>query len=380
MKNSIHEPNRNSEAYSPKKPAIVTMAKNAGKQITAPKYDVKFENGGSYIDGIPMLKWGEWKDSSYAGCVTALLNAIGIPVSYEEVMGLSGVCYQMIMCDNWDPSSQMPQNGLQCENNVGAALGISVYTLSDENEIREQAKKSIDNGVPLLLVGGRSEPEWTLACGYAIERSQCKFFGRTYFDLEPKNVPENEIYTANQYYYFNGFPGWFPEGLTRFYDRKCQPIPQKTALKVSLETCVKMFEQSSSQNHKYGYDAYDLLIRGFRLTEKEYKEKCGCGPYHIGCLMDARRAAYIYLSESAQILDGENKTLLSKAANLYRSMLINLTEVIPYEKTSIYIYHDLFPSWDNATRDKLSDVLTENVALEKQVRTIVKEILENWED
>lgn len=60
-----------------------------------------------------------------------------------------------------------------------------------------------------------------------------------------------------------------------------------------------MFEQPSNDIHKFGYDAYDVLIQGFELGEEEYKAKCECDQFHIGSMQDARRAAYIYLSAQA---------------------------------------------------------------------------------
>lgn len=112
MREPIKKIKQTPESYSPKnKPEILRMAaENAERTETHKTYAVIASSGGSYIDRIPMLKWGEWKDNSYCGCVTALLNAAGIPVSYEEVMGLSGVCWQAIMRDDWDPSSQTIKN------------------------------------------------------------------------------------------------------------------------------------------------------------------------------------------------------------------------------------------------------------------------------
>lgn len=342
---------------------------------------------------VPRLAWGKFKDSSYCGCVTELLNATGISIAYEEVMGLSGVCYQAIMRDDWDPSSQMPQNGLVCEKNVGDAVGISVYSLNENQEIWKQAKESIDNGIPVLLVAGRWAPEWTIACGYEEENGECKFFGRTYFDsqkyFEEKilenqstNVPENEIYTDNQYFYFNAFPGWYPESLTRFYDKKCEPISKKQALKISLETCIKMFGQTSNDIYKFGYDAYDVLIQGFELDENEYKAKCKCDQFHIGSMQDARRAAYIYLSSSANLLEGENKARLEKAAEIYKKMFDNLTKAILYEKTTRVFNVNITyanPVWDEKERRDLVKALKENKELEKQVRVIISEIVSNMD-
>lgn len=382
------------ESYSPKvKPEILSMAEQAAKTRTKIAYSIKSANGGNYINGIPILKWGEWQDNSYCGCITALLDAAGISASYVKVMGLSGVCWQAIMLDNWDPSSQMPQNGLLCEKNIGDALGISVYTFSDEKDIYTQAKKSIDSGVPVLLVGGRWAPEWTLACGYTVENGEYKFFGRTYFDCQNQsasekviehqstNVPESEIYTENGYFYLNGFPGVYPAGLTRFYDKKCEPVSHKQALKVSLETCIKMFEQQPSQyNHKFGYDAYDVLIHGFELDDADYFEICKNDQYHIGSMLDARRAAYMYLHSCVDLLGGGNKARLAETARLYKQMTENLLEAVPYKKTTAVFNTDSSPVWNKERRQKLAAALKENKELEKRARVIVKNVLENWED
>jgi RimJ/RimL family protein N-acetyltransferase len=383
----------NHEGYSPKhKPEILCMVEeNAGKVRVAKSHEVRTANGGSYIDGIPMLKWGEWRDNTYCGCITALLNATGVPVSYEEVMGLSRVCYQALMRDDWDPSSQMPQNGILCEKNVGDTLGISSYTLSEDKEICEQAKKSIDSGFPVLLVGGRWAPEWTLACGYEVENGIYRFFGRTYFDCQYNinpdkviehqslNVPENEIYTQNRYFHMSGFPGWFPGALTRFYDKKCEPISCKQALKISLETCIKMFEQPPKEHHKFGYDAYDILIQGFELGKAEYQAKCGCDQYHIGSMQDARSAAYKYLNVSVDLLYGENKVKLLETTKIYKKMLENLLSAVPYEKTTAVFNYNSAPVWDVTQRCELVIALKENKKLEKQARVIVKDILDNWD-
>ncbi|MDR1328362.1 MAG: hypothetical protein LBK23_02025 [Oscillospiraceae bacterium] len=380
------------EDYHPKKPEILNIAE-AAKARAQTVYAVKAANGGSYIDGVPMLKWGEWRDNSYGGCVAALLNAAGFPVTYEEVMGLSGACYQAIMLDDWDPSSQMPQNGLLCERNTGDALGVDVYSVQDEADICERAKRSIDGGYPVLLVGGRWEPEWTLACGYAVESGVTKFFGRTYFDFQnhirsaetiehqSTKVPENEIYTENGYFYLNGFPGVAPGALTRFYNKTCAPISRKQALKISLETCVKMFEQPPREHgHKYGYDAYDVLISGFELDDAAYRAKCTNVQYHIGSMQDARRAAHAYLSANADLLGKENDAKLSAVAEIYRKMTDNLLAAVPYEETTAVFDGGGGSVWDKARRLELTAALKKNKDLERQARIIAADILNNWED
>ena len=39
-------------------------------------YQEKTANGGSYIDGVPILKWGEWKDCTYEGTLALIFDVI----------------------------------------------------------------------------------------------------------------------------------------------------------------------------------------------------------------------------------------------------------------------------------------------------------------
>lgn len=337
---------------------------------------VKSKNGGKYIDGVPMLKWGEWRDCTYAGAMALLYQAAGIKTSYEQIMGWSGACYRITMADNWDPSSEMLQVSVNCEKNAELALGTAVYSLEDEKLRDKQVQKSIDIGIPVMACGQRGAPEWTVITGYEKSNGKVKYFGRTYFDYEKPN--ENDIFTENRYFYADCYPGEFPQALLRLYDKPCEPITKKEALKVSLETCIKMFKQTG--NYKYGYDAYDVLIHGFELEDKVYKQRCGCDQYHIGSLMDARRSATIFINKNVILLSGDQKQKLITVAELYKKMLDLLLQVLPYEKTSSVFNAYSDPVWDKTTRQNLADALREAAELEKRVRITVKDILENWED
>jgi len=48
--------------------------------------------------------WGQWRDSTYCGCIAAA-EALGAPVRYETLMGVSGLCYRICMKTNWCPSA-----------------------------------------------------------------------------------------------------------------------------------------------------------------------------------------------------------------------------------------------------------------------------------
>lgn len=61
-------------------------------------------------------------------------------------------------------------------------------------------------------------------------------------------------------------------------------------------------------------------------------------------------------------------------------MTAGILDIIPYEETSIKWDEGSAPLWKKSLRNKLADALNTNIAYEKQVRVIVKEILEHWDD
>lgn len=95
--------------------------------------------------------------------------------------------------------------------------------------------------------------------------------------------------------------------------------------------------------------------------------------------MDARRAAFVYLSEGADLMSGNNKEKLLTVANLYKQILNILLSVNNYKNISNQWNNLPEYVWTSEKRLELADALRKIVELEKQVRFIVKEILENWE-
>lgn len=158
------------------------------------------------IAGIRRLRWGEWRDCSYGGAISALMNAIGVEVTYEKVMGLSGACYRICMKEDWCPSTGMPQCGYDVETPLYRALGFAPYGIADEAGRRQKVIECVDKGIPVLCCGQRAEPEWGLITGYTNQGEV--FFGRTYFDYSgaaaKETFSEDGYYLAEKSWVYNG--------------------------------------------------------------------------------------------------------------------------------------------------------------------------------
>ena len=365
--NNAHQREDRSKSYAPQdRPEIIVMAQKARFQ-SGRAAKVKTDGDGTYIDGIPPLKWGQWRDCVYSGAIEVLLGALGIPASYEHIAGLSGSAYRFAMRPDWDPSASLLQVGANAEMNCNLFYGIDAYSVDDESR-DQKVMRSIEKGVPVLICGGRFAPEWSLLTGYQHADGKVKFYGRSYFDFQ--GARDDEIFTQNQYYFADHYPGEYPSALLRLYDRSCPALSLAEALRRSLKACIDAFHQPKSGELLYGYDAYECAASGFE--EGNY----GHVSHHFSALLDARRCAYRYLEDSALLLSGDLQNRLLAVAALYREIFCLLAAAMPYEELNEGKFEsDLSPDFCQ----KVADTLRCVSGLEKQIRVLVSEILIHWD-
>jgi len=327
------------------------------------------------IKGVRRLKWGEWRDCTYGGVVTVVMNTIGVDVTYEDVMGMSGACYRICMQDNWDPSAGMPQCGYDVETPLYRALGFDRYGIRDEDERRQKVMDCVDKGIPVLCCGQRAAPEWDIITGYA--RGGEIFFGRTYFDYE--GAKEGEVFTEDEYYLAGKFPGEDPEALMQFFDRRREPISAQEALRQSLETCIGTLNQGpGGYGYIRGYQAYELWIRGLEDEGKFTEFPAGTNGYHLDLLRDARRCAYMYLGKCLELLRNQNRRRLEKAVGLFRAMFDKLMTVAPYEGTESS-FNGRVEDWDMSKRREFAELLRESCVMEREIEGEFRKILSDWD-
>ena len=391
MSEPIKKPGRAPESYNPKvMPEIVRLA---GEIKTRKPCEAKTANGGSYIDGVPGLRWGQFSDCTYSGCLALWLHAMGVDATYEQAAGLTGSCYRLSMAYGWDPGSiivnisyhslRFKNNACGADDNANRAFGYEFHNEKNAAKRDEQVQASIDAGVPVLALGSRAVPEWCVITGYEKAGDGVKYFGRSYFDGD---APESELFTDNRYTLADKYPGDYPEVFVRLCGEPCEPLPPIDALKCSLETCLKLFGKpknwrSRKAARRIGYGAYRFMIDSLRKNEFfntfDKSRECVVDDLwmHFSNLLDARRAAYIYLEESAALLSGENRAKLLSAAAMYREMFDVLSAVLPYDKLC---NHEFTPGFSAALRTEIIAVLEKMLSLEKRVRVIVRDVLKHW--
>ena len=133
---------------------------------------------------------------------------------------------------------------------------------------------------------------------------------------------------------------------------------------------------------RFGKAALDILIDGFKKNDNDWNSFRRNENYHLGVLVDARRSAHIYLHESARLLSGSNQEKLNKVSLLYKSTTDAILSVMPYKMLNEHFAFNGSPkeAWSIDVRKKLVDALCQIIEVENEIQSIIKSVLDNWED
>lgn len=341
-------------------------------------YAVKSHLGGHYIDKLPVLRWGESRDCTWAGSIQLLLKAMGIDVTYSEIMGFSGACYYLAMTTDWCPSSSMLQIAYDPAHTLEQALGVERGDLGSE-DLDGKVKAAISRGLPVMLIEPRVEMEWGVLCGYTGEG---QFYGRSYFDyLLPD---ERDIFTDNRYFLADRYPGAAPS-LIYFGTNKGTPISLDTALRGSLETAKYLYTAEPRDNGRYiiGLAAYDIYINALQLNDADFAAVTPYGATGNGILLltrliDARHAAHEFWAEKSKYLSKENARKMQHVAELYAKVVSTLRVVLPRDAASSTQNGYPYEAWTSEMRSRISEALTSCKYLEQQVLDMITDVLDHW--
>ena len=342
-------------------------------------FPAKLFLGGHYIDSLPVLRYGQSCDCTWAGSIKLLLDAIGVKSSYPEIMGFSGACYFFAMKSNWCPSAAMLQIAYNPNATLEKAVGVEHALFAPENRAAK-VKDAISHGKPVMLIQPRVEMEWGVLCGYTEDG---RLYGRSYFDnLRPA---EQDIFTSNEYFLADSYPGADPS-LIYFLDNRITPIPLNEALKTSLETALWLYATGNKHNnpeYTLGLSAYDVMIKGLRRDDAGFAALTQYGATGNGILLltqlvDKRRAANAFWEDKSQYLSDTNAKKMREVAILYASVLSTLDAVLPSDIINSTQNGYPFEAWSVEKRNKISEALIICKQTEKNVIDIISDVLEHW--
>ena len=287
----------------------------------------KPHTGEYYIPNVPMLpEWGKGWECSWGAALTSALQAMGHKTSYEQVMGISGACYRLAFCSpGWDYSSV---DGLVAYDYATPAFKAFGYKeerhghteKADRAVHRERMMKEIRNHMPVLGINLRVAPEWGVICGY--KNNGADIFCRTKYDADVLRRPDYEKGKDNPYDYLY-MDNW-PFLISYFTEHNHQTPTNAENLVASLKVFIDCSKRENRDGYHLGFNAYetwrnDLLDDEWynKNDDEQFVRRFSVNQFCTLALFDARKAAYVYLNDSINLLS--NKTSeIKRIADLFK--------------------------------------------------------------
>jgi hypothetical protein len=271
------------------------------------------EQGRAVIEGLEAFNWGgpfHLRQESFMSALAAVLQAIGEDVSYDELMGLSGAAFKLLVRQpDFHPRAASCGVGFDCPEVALDAVGrwADWPELDGEDTApealagaREAVVDSVDRGVPVLRLAG----DFSIVVGYA--DAGATLIVREY---RPAGEPGYQEVTS------------VPWALAILSDRH-EPMPRREAvlrsLRIALELAHTARVDTESATYACGLAAYEAWIDGLARASGDAPDTALHGNalgYTI--LSSARGAAARYLRSVADELAGEAAVHIGHAAVAY---------------------------------------------------------------
>ena len=271
---------------------------------------LKREGGKVWIEGVKGWFCGE-KESSVHAAQEAVMQAVGENITYEYLVGVSGLAFRMqVSKQGFCPSSPHLFCGYQCVARSVKALPWSVKVFEAKPEDNEKVKaarraivESIDRGVPVQY---GSEEDGVIV-GYQKN-------GDEWICLHPYREGGKKTFVETKW----------PWGIAVFTERK-KGMPSRRELALgALQQAVKMAKTEETGNYFVGLKAWDNYLQKLKALEqadeKARKDAMQGNAWIYECLAQYRGVASQYLRDVAGEFDAPAAQHLRKAADLYGRM------------------------------------------------------------
>jgi len=304
--------------------------------------------GSARLDGLrPIRGFAAGRDCTFMHCLEIALEAVGRPIGYDELMGVSGMAFRIqFRVDRWDAGNSDPLVGESCLPALFAAVGwdyeIRVVRRDDTagvESLHRAIARSIEAGVPVLATNILPPEDWGLITGFRAPRTWlCRAYngGAERFDM-----------TAT---------GW-PTAVVLLTQRRPRPDPARSHVE-SIRGAVQLFDTRGNGPYALGAQAFEEWIRSLRAPRERAYIHANFWTYV--CLIDARGAAVRYLKSIAREL-GVKDRYAAVAADWYDQevrLLLQGLKHVPSEQ----LYPDFMPPAE--VRNRQIDTLRQAKALE----------------
>lgn len=263
-----------------------------------------------WLEGVSGWFIGD-RESSVHAAQAAAMAAVGEDISYEYLVGVSGLAFRMqVSKDGLCPSSPHSFCGYPCHARSSQALPWTLQlfeTKPEETDKVEAARQavvaSIDRGVPVQY----GSEEDGIIVGY-------QKGGQGWICFHPLRDGGTKTFVETSW----------PWGILLFIERKSE-LPSRRNLAIgALRQALEMAQAEQADNYHVGWAAWEAYVARLQILqqadEETIKDDQMGNSWIYECLCQYRSAAAAYLCEIAVAFDDQAAGHLLKAADLYAQM------------------------------------------------------------
>ncbi len=277
------------------------------------------------IDGVPKLAWGQGIDNTFAGSLAAATAVTAHPVSYVDIMGLTGLAFRVRWTNEdtatqWCPSTpvgEMPDECAAFARMTGWGLPTDVQFGEEEPDretIRRKVLASIDAGKPVAAYG--TCLDLAVIYGY-LDDGKTLLLHDYHQPSDLWRIPLGKLGPMQMY----------------LAEHRGRPDAQQAlieALKTAVANWKRERHHGGVEGREYWYGDAALrawqhdLARDGELPAETWKAFHHLNRWNYSALKDARRAAATFLRQHAAHLGEQAQAALERAAKLYEEELAYL--------------------------------------------------------
>jgi hypothetical protein len=324
--------------------------------------------GTAWIEGLPPLAWGQGKDCTFLGGLEAALRVTDDPYSYADLMGFSGVAFRVRTRHDLCPSSavaELPDEYAAIHRATGWNLPTEVQFGQQgwQPAVAQKIVASIDAGKPVLAYNDYLD----IGVVYGYEQGGAVLWYSDYQSGQslPHRVPAEKI-----------------GPLQSYIGRKDPAMPPLEQLRDSLRLAVLNWGRGKhggglpDREYFYGSAGYDLWIdileEAAALLPEKRKEMMGerMHGHHIifYWLIDARRAAATFLRERADLLDGEGRAAMLRAADACNALANCMDQAQRQEKLFWYDQSHPYETPASGAADDFADIRRREIEVLREAK------------
>jgi hypothetical protein len=265
--------------------------------------------GRTWIEGVPILRFGRGKDCTFAGGLEAATAVSRRPFSYADFMGGAALAFRVRWHEGWCPSCTVGEMDEETAA-VRKTTGWKIFWKTgaggpDMERFTEEIRKSLDDGMPVLVY----PPDLNIAVAYGYTGEGRALLVRDYlYGEKERRLPVKEL----------GF-------LLGFLTDRDDALPEREALAHVLRMAVRNWKRGIGRegpaDYFYGEAAFrrwaDDLLRAKSLSDENRSKLFFLTWLNFATIADARAAAVSFLGTRAKGAEDALKAPLERAAAAY---------------------------------------------------------------